>query len=860
MMQVLCDRPELLEKPCREWLIEQADPLWRGLLVSAMESLDPGKSPPSAELSAWIADAMRSLGGDLKKLRRVSDKLRADSLRITHGYEEMLATLDRRRRARYGVYYTPQRVVQFMVAQVDGALRREFGHPYGLGDIAFVPDGVPKRTPDLRSETGIRILDPAAGSGAFLVELLECADRAAQGRPAEAHKRDERLLKILERLHGWERMLPACGVAQLNIAARLVDLGFSFLRPAPLTVELCNSLVAPAERASTPPATPYNIVIGNPPFSGISQNSNAWIDRLMRGGAPEDPHARNYFAVDGRPLGERKVWLNDDYVKFFRLAQWLIDCAGAGILALVTNHSYLDNVTFRGMRCSLMDSFSRLTIVDLHGNRKRHERTASGQPDANVFNIAQGTAIALLRRLPREQNGSGRTVECADVWGSKEEKDRWLTDYTPAVPPDRYPSDTLPATTCRPTAPDYLWKVTTVRRHRERLIGLDEVMPFHCTAPVTARDHFVVAFSRSELAERLAEFADLTVPDQVVRDRYFRRTRSTRYAPGDTRGWSLSEARRTLAQHTNWPTWIRECLYRPFDVRTICWTPYLIDWPRPALMRHVDIPGNWCLITRRQMLPGHPANFFWATDRITIDGVVRSDNRGSELLLPIYVADGDDSATVTPNFSADFIHELATTIGLEWQPVRERPEAACFGPNDVACYLYGLFHLPQYRERYREALYASYPLVAFPRDANVFRRIASEGRQLARHHGVRTLTEEKALANECHVGDSESIDRAEGENDSDRWTVRQPRFDGQFVWINPHTRLAAVPDAVWQFRVGAHQPCRKWLADRRGRTLTLPERAHYRQLIAAVKDTLDAVARLNSFVEAGGGWSELFQA
>lgn len=103
--------------------------------------------------------------------------------------------------------------------------------------------------------------------------------------------------------------------------------------------------------------------------------------------------------MDGKPLSEKNPkWLQDDYVKFLRFAQWKIQTSGYGIVGMITNHSYLDNRTFRGMRLSLMKTFDKIYILDLHGNTLKKEKTPEGGKDENVFNIRQGMAIALFIR------------------------------------------------------------------------------------------------------------------------------------------------------------------------------------------------------------------------------------------------------------------------------------------------------------------------------------------------------------------------------------------------------------------------------------------------------------------------------
>ena len=286
------------------------------------------------------------------------------------------------------------------------------------------------------------------------------------------------------------------------------------------------------------------MIVGNPPFSGISQQQGRWIVDLLRGSEGGRDGWCNYFEVDGRPLGERKTWLQDDYVKFLRFAHWKIETAGCGIVGLVTNHGYLDNPTFRGVRQQLLATFPRITVIDLHGNRKKKERAPDGRQDENVFAIEQGTAIGLLRRPP----AGGADGACARgiVGRGGAETEHARTGGRAFGAGRRRPGAVDPRMV--PAAPNYFFapRLAQAEDEYDGAPRLPDLMPVNVTAPVTARDSFVVA-SREELLARMAEFRDLAVDDDEIRRRYFTSTRSAKYAPGDTRGWKLAEARRRLA-------------------------------------------------------------------------------------------------------------------------------------------------------------------------------------------------------------------------------------------------------------------------------------------------------------------------
>ncbi|MCA9271349.1 MAG: hypothetical protein KDA41_22855, partial [Planctomycetales bacterium] len=330
-------------------------------------------------------------------------------------------------------------------------------------------------------------------------------------------------------------------------------------------------------------------MIGNPPYRGVSASEHEWIARLLQGIGPAGEERASYYHVDGRPLGERKHWLRDDYVKFLRLAQYHVERCGAGAVAMVLNRGFLDNPTFRGMRAGLMQTFSQIDVVDLGGNIKSGH---APREDESVFATAQGMSLLIARR-GRNDNGAAPTVRHAVLQGARADKLRRLE-------PDQPPLDLAPV---EPQPPLYLFCPHDAARDDEYAAGfrLPEIMPVNSTAVVTARDKAVIAFDRAELESRLAEFADPLVADDALRAKYFARQRSVKYAAGDTRGWKLTAARAKLQALPDRAALVQTCLYRPFDERPIAWAPWLIDWPREEVARHFQRP-NLALVCRRQML------------------------------------------------------------------------------------------------------------------------------------------------------------------------------------------------------------------------------------------------------------------
>jgi predicted helicase len=691
------------------WLLEQARP-WERLVLDEV----------FGTTSHWLraAEFQQGLGPE-------SSVPISPCHDLTHLYEHFLAEYRRLHRKRGGVFYTPAEIVRFITKRVHRQLQEEFDIERGLANAT--------------------IFDPAAGTGAFLLGAIDVVD--ADFKSTE-NWNDFVSEQLLPNLHGIEIIPAACIAAQLNIAVKLADTGFDFQQPGRIRVELRNSLADSGSsilQSAIPSRQSPLLLLGNPPFSSLSDNRGKWITSLVHG-SQEFP---GYIVTADERLGEKKTWLHDDYVKFVRYAQWLIEQAGSGIIGFVTNHGYLDNVTFRLMRRELLRVFSQIDIVDLHGNRKKGETAPENGNDENVFGLDQGIAIGFFRRLPEKMEHTPRNVRHAELWGTRDDKLRRLAEL----------QDLAPSTSIAPTAPNYLFTPAPPPIPPEYASAwrLPEAMPVNTTAPVTARDHFVIGHTREELCSRIAEFRDLSISDDEIRSRYFTRTRSAKYPPGDTRSWKLPTARRLLAAEDNWQSFIRRCLYRPFDWRYVFWHQSMIDWPRSAVVDRLPteqetgvrsqesgdqfplsafrFPLSAVLISRRQMLPTQPCSFFWIADTLALDGVIRSDNRGSESLFPLYLKSVTvDSPSIAANFAAGFIASASHRLRLDWLANGQGDLTSTFGPEDLLHYSYAIFHSPNYRQRYAAELRTDFPRILLPKAKDLFANLVPRGERLVQWH------------------------------------------------------------------------------------------------------------------------------
>ena len=420
---------------------------------------------------------------------------------VIHFYESFLREYDPDKKAKRGVFYTPDPVVSFIVRSVDYLLRTEFDCPDGLADTSTIK---------WKSKTAPKVilLDPAVGTGTFekyVIELVyETFTRKHLGLGPRGIQKawNEYVPKhLLPRLYGFELMMAPYAVAHMKLGLMLLETGYNFESGERLRIYLTNALqpahevprvdtaflAHEAEEANKVKTDmPVTVVIGNPPYSGHSANKGEWIGNLLR----------SYYKVDGKPLGEKNPkWLQDDYVKFIRYAQWRIEETGAGILAFITNHGYLDNPTFRGMRQQLMQTFSEIYVLNLHGNTGRQETAPDGSPDENVFDIKQGVSICLMVKH-RGKTGRSR-VFYAHLYGTRSAK------YDSLAQVDVQNVEWQELT---PLTPFYMFVPQEVDLQAEYDLGwqVTAAMPVNSVNLRTHRDALVIDFDKDALTKRIA--------------------------------------------------------------------------------------------------------------------------------------------------------------------------------------------------------------------------------------------------------------------------------------------------------------------------------------------------------------------
>jgi predicted helicase len=313
---------------------------------------------------------------------------------VLHFYETFLSVYDPKTREKRGVYYTPEPVVSFIVRSLHQILKDKFN----------IPDGLASKN--------VTLLDPAGGTLGFLAKAIETAVEEFESKYGKGAVKTFLKEQILQNYYSFELMMAPYAIGHMKMSFLLEELGYRMEDDERVKYYLTNTLeMKELEQSKFPGMSslshesheagkvkkkvPILVILGNPPYSGHSSNTGVWISNVIK----------EYYQVDGKPLGEKNPkWLQDDYVKFIRFSQWKIDEAGEGVLGFITNHSYLDNPTFRGMRQSLMNSFDEIYILDLHGNSLKKEKAPDGSKDENVFDIMQGVAVCFMIKYKKKNS------------------------------------------------------------------------------------------------------------------------------------------------------------------------------------------------------------------------------------------------------------------------------------------------------------------------------------------------------------------------------------------------------------------------------------------------------------------------
>ena len=766
----------------------------------------------------------------LYKICNISDLLGKDEQKdtIIHFYEEFLTFYDPALRKSLGVFYTPVQAVQYLIAAVDKILVEDFDIEGGLSNneqmtvkVPCAPYQVSKSKWSEEKDISVprvAILDPACGTGSFGAEIIKYIKNTyfSGARSAFYENYIQQENGLLSRLIGFEIMMTSYVVAHLKIR-RTIDetLGHLPNVQLPTNIFLTNTL-APAmssvERddqmtlfdfsaAITDEAyhadtwkarRPIKVIIGNPPYLAASKN-------------PYDISAYKTETDGVTDFGERKHWLNDDYVKFFRFSEQIINKNNEGVLAFVSNNGYLDNPTFRGMRGSLLRSFDKIYIVNLHGSANKKEATPDGGKDENIFEIMQG--VALFIGVKKTKKPTWAKVYYADVWGTREVKLDTLARG----------NISFSELKMDPKMAYFIPFGSSDKEAYENGISVAELFPINVTGIVSGNDGAAIAPTKAELTRRM-DIVKNAVGEKDIFDLW------GRYSRGQTaekiQNDVLSDGK------------VTPIAFRPFDNR---WTYYSgnscgwVLWPREkSTMGHL-------LADPTSPIGPNIGLVFCKTSRSFFSPFVSKSIIAHRLfsamceityIAPLYLRSESEmeGETWTANIDGAIYDKLT-------QYMAQKPD-----PIDVFDYVYGILHDPAYCEKYKEYLCKDFPRVpiindpshdgdadAFFVSEDMYHTYVAAGQRLRKLH----LLQSKAPA-----------ELILDPNTPDDMEISAAKYKNGILQLNANKKIAGIPQAVWEYQIGGHQVLDKWLKEHKGELLTIDNFTHLENMVGLLSETI----------------------
>jgi type I restriction-modification system DNA methylase subunit len=733
---------------------------------------------------------------------------------VVHFYETFLAEYDPKAREKRGVYYTPEPVVSYIVRSLQNILREHFNRQ----------DGFASGT--------VTVLDPAAGTLTFLAEASKLAVEEFVSKYGEGGKENLIREQILKNFYAFELMMAPYAVGHLKMSFLLEELGYRLKKDDRFKLYLTNTLemeelaqtelpgmVSLSEESHSAGKVkkeqPILVILGNPPYSGMSANKGKWIDDLLKKGYTcfDGYKDEGYYKVDGKPLGEKNPkWLQDDYVKFIRFAQWKIDQAGEGILGFITNHSYLDNPTFRGMRQSLMNSFNEIYILDLHGNTLKKERCPDGSKDENVFDIQQGVAIALfIKHRPELFEGKKGEKEDykvyhSEIWGLRKKKYDWLS------------GNHIKTTKWKKLSPKsefylFIKREEILLESYEKYPKITKVFPLNGVGMTTARDSFVIDIDKNTLLNRIRLFKNSKYSDDELHS-FFQINKK--------KGWSIRKAWDLLqAIHdSDLNKFILPVLYRPFDVQWIFYHDSVVWRTVKRVMYHM-MQENLGLIVPRQVVRNF-RHSLCVSNIINFNALDTAGRFGSGCLFPLYLYPDTEKKDLfshkkeaekrKPNIN----HEFLTAL---YGVYKKEPT-----PEEIFYYIYAVLYSNTYRKKYAEFLKIDFPRVPFPKNYKLFYKMGEYGEKLVDLHLLKSKEIDQPIAKFQGKGDNK---------------VEKVKYEQGKVYINNDQYFESISPEVWQYQIGGYQVCDKWLKDRKGRVLSLDDIRHYCKVVTSIGKTIE---------------------
>ncbi|MCT7505923.1 N-6 DNA methylase [Aliarcobacter cryaerophilus] len=818
------------------FLIPKSNPFLRGLFnyVSGAECDDR---------IIWIIDSLAEifLATDVKKLLDGFSQKSGMNDPIIHFYETFLSEYNPALRKSRGVWYTPQAVVNFIVRACDEVLKVEFDLIDGLSDetkikikVDDINSGYTKSGQKIKKELEVhkvQILDPATGTGTFLAETIKFIKKDFWGGSWSSYVEEH----LIPRLNGFELLMASYAMAHLKLDLLLLETGYKPSKEQKrFNIFLTNSLEEHHEQSGNLFASylaneskeadrvkkdvPVMVVMGNPPYAVSSSNKNEWIQNLI--------------ADYKKDLNERKINLDDDYIKFIRYGQHYIEKNGEGILAYISNNSFIDGITHRQMRKSLLECFDKIYILDLHGNAKKKEVCPDGSKDENVFDIMQGVSINIFIKK-KQKSKKLADVYHYDLYGKRDFKYEFL---------DENNLKTIKWEKLDYSEPNYFFvkKDFTDIKEYDKGFKVDELMNIFVSGIESVRDRLTIHFNKEELKEVVNDFKNLSEEEIAIK-----------YSTEDARDWKISRAKEDIINNIHKEKCWQKISYRPFDIRETFYSGKqngFVCNGRYNVMKHNLNPNFALQLTNknRQLSLGYCFISTFISDRHLLDSA--ADSMKS---IPLYLYPDENSLTnePVPNFNMDIIKDIEKSLNLNFgnwtfsqrvQSTRVQSLEKAGGTEvplpkeefqalDLFDYIYAVLHSPSYREKYKEFLKIDFPRVPYPKPETFWQLVSLGGKLRSLHLLEDTSLDERIIdiKGEGELLIKNSLNKKDFSIEDEKVELR----------LNDDVSVVNIPLVAWEFYIGGYQPAQKWLKDRVGRVLNRADMKHYNRIINALCKT-----------------------
>ncbi|MBU4306929.1 MAG: N-6 DNA methylase [Candidatus Aminicenantes bacterium] len=839
-------------------MMPATNPFLRDLLSSFLSVTGRGGNFDFDELG--VQDVVELLNrANVVAVKRDFNNRTRDEDPVIHFYEHFLKAYDPEKKVKRGVFFTPQPVVSYIVRSVHKLLQTEFGLDDGLASIITWGE-MAERNEDLKipkdtkpEDHFVTILDPATGTATFLVEVINVIDRflkekwEKQGIPEDQQHsmwNDYVSKHLLPRLFGYELMMAPYVIAHLKIGIKLAETGYKFESDERARIYLTNALEPPIEQIRMENIIPalaheaqavneiklkqkFTVVIGNPPYSVSSNNKGLWIKELL---ADYKQHVKNEKNI--QPL-------SDDYIKFIRFGQWLIGETGIGVFGMITNNSFLDGRIHTGVRKELLGNYSEIFVMNLHGSAVTGEIIPQGIEDQNVFSIRQGVSISFFIKNTVIQ--FKKKVKHAELWGERKFKfnflalgsistTKWTEISTISVNPE---SEWIPRDLSKSDEFDSFFELTSV-------------FPIFTSGIKTHRDDLVIGNSEEDLkfnVKKLLEDFDKTLLSFSL-----------------VESGSFKKSKITLLSFSDIVQTIRPILYRPFDLKYIIFHPNFVERHRLPKMGHM-LKQNLALVSKKGQIFGLN-NYLVSNNLSELRYASAPGTIGTDYVFPLYLYPPSDQLNLLdkknlkPNLSPKFIKIFCEKLKLNFIVENDGNLKETFNSKDLFYYAYCVFHSPVYRTRYKENLKREFPRLPLIANLELFRSLIRFGNELVALH----LLESPELDNFITTYNGPKNPKVERVNWSENtvWLDTATTKKGQPA-IPGTIGFRGVPEAAWNFHIGGYQVCEKWLKDRKGRTLSIDDIAHYQKIVVALNETIHLMEEIDKVIEKHGGWPGAFQ-